>query len=413
MQSTSQPLADFKVIDLTHGIAGPYATKLLADYGAEVLKVERPPSGDPARTAGPFPHDEEHPEKSGLFLLLNTNKQSIVVDLKQAQGTAILKSLVANADLIVENFRPGVMANLGLDYETLSAINPKLTFTSISNFGQTGPYRDYRASELTLFAMGGVMNRNGLLGRPPLKLGGNHVQYQAGNIAAMASMFSLFNVKHQGAQGQHIDVSIFETQTASYNARMPMLLQYQYTGERTPRVDTPGAAGFGYPAGFYPCQDGYVNITGGGAFWPRTVALLGMPELLNDPRFAPPMGQVSAEGREIFETEIWLPWLLQRTKLQVVEECQEHEILSGAFNTIDEVMDQNHQFEARNYWQTIQHPEAGEFRYPGAPSFTTEGWWKVRTPAPLLGEHTKSVLTGSLGYSDTSILELLSSGIVS
>ena len=118
-------------------------------------------------------------------------------------------------------------------------------------------------------------------------------------------------------------------------------------------------------------------------------------------------------GREIFETEIWLPWLLQRTKLQVVEECQEHEILSGAFNTIDEVMDQNPQFEARNYWQTIQHPEAGEFRYPGAPSFTTEGWWKVRTPAPLLGEHTKSVLTGSLGYSDTSILELLSSGIVS
>jgi crotonobetainyl-CoA:carnitine CoA-transferase CaiB-like acyl-CoA transferase len=412
MSVGTQPLSDIKVIDLTQGIAGPYATKLLADYGAEVLKIERPPSGDPSRTFGPFPNNQEHPEKSGSFLLLNTNKQSMVVDLKKSQGTDILKALISTADLVIENFRPGVMDQLGLGQEALKSINIKLTLTSISNFGQTGPYRDYKASELTLFAMGGVMNRNGLLGRPPLKLGGNHVQYQAGNIAAMASMFSLFNVKHHDGDGQYIDVAIFETQAASYNARMPMLLAYQYTGERTPRTDVPGS-GFGYPAGFYPCQDGYVNITGGGAFWPRTVALLGMPELLNDPRFAPPMGQVSPEGREIFETEIWIPWLLERTKLQIVEQCQQYEILSGAFNTIDEVMDQNPQFEARNYWQTIDHPEAGSFRYPGAPSFTSEKWWQVRSPAPLLGEHTRSILTGHLGYSDTSIEDLVSSGIVS
>ena len=186
----------------------------------------------------------------------------MVVDLKQSQGTDIVKELVSSADLVIENFRPGVMDQLGLGQETLKSINRQLTFTSISNFGQTGPYKDYKASELTLFAMGGVMNRSGLLGRPPLKLGGNHVQYQAGNIATMASMFSLFNVKHQHGEGQYIDVAIFETQAASYNARMPMLLAYQYTGERTPRTDVPGT-GFGYPAGFYPCQDGWVDLDGG------------------------------------------------------------------------------------------------------------------------------------------------------
>ena len=125
------------------------------------------------------------------------------------------------------------------------------------------------------------------------------------------------------------------------------------------------------------------------------------------------MGQVSPEGKELFETEIWIPWLLERTKLEVVEQCQEYEILSGAFNTIDEVMDQNPQFEARNYWQTIDHPEAGSFRYPGAPSLTSEEWWQTRSPAPLLGQHTRSILTSHLGYSDASIDDLVSSGIVS
>ena len=189
-QHPTQPLDGIRVIDLTHGISGPYCTKLLAGYGASVLKIERPDTGDYSRTMGPFPDDIPHPEKSGLFLFLNTNKQSMVVDLKQSQGTDIVKELVSTADLVIENFRPGVMDRLGLGQETLKSINRQLTFTSISNFGQTGPYKDYKASELTLFAMGGVMNRSGLLGRPPLKLGGNHVQYQAGNIATMASMFS-------------------------------------------------------------------------------------------------------------------------------------------------------------------------------------------------------------------------------
>ncbi len=386
-----QPLSDLRVIDLTHGIAGPYCTKLLADFGADVIKVERPGGGDYARSLGPFPGDTPHPEKSGIFLHLNTNKRSVVLDLKTPQGVQVIKDLVQAADLLVESFSPGVMERLGLGYEALSKINPELVMTSISNFGQTGPYRDYQGSELALYAMGGIMSRSGWPDRYPLKLGGNHVQYQAGNVAAMATMFAFYGAKYAGIGSQQVDISILETQLASFNSRMPTLTAYQYTGVRPPRMG-PGAAALGFPSGYYPCQDGYVNVTGGGAFWPRTVALLGRPELLNDPRFATPLAQMNAEAKEEFETTIWLAWIMERTKLQVVEECQKYEILSGAVNSVDEVVDRNPQFEARGFWQEISHPEAGSFRYPGAPIYSPRGWWRIHRPAPLLGQHTQEVL---------------------
>ena len=333
-----QPLSDLRVIDLTHGVAGPYCTKMLADYGADVIKVERPGSGDYARTLGPFPNDVSHPDKSGMFLALNINKRGIVLDLKTPEGLATLKDLIAGADVLVENFRPGVMDRLGLDYKTVEGINPNLIMTSVSNYGQYGPYRDYLASEITLFAMGGRMNASGLPDRYPLKLGGNHVQFQAGNVAAMATLFAWYGQRYAGLSGQQVDVSIMETQLASYNTRMPALLAYQYTGERAMRL---GGARMGYPSGFYPCADGYINIQGGGAFWPRTVALLGMPELLEDSPYSPPMGQLDLDLREEFEATIWLPWVLERTMVEVLEQCQANEILSGAVNSINDVMDNN------------------------------------------------------------------------
>ena len=384
-----QPLSDLRVIDLTHGVAGPYCTKMLADYGADVIKVERPGSGDYARTLGPFPNDVSHPDKSGMFLALNINKRGIVLDLKTPEGLATLKELIAGADILVENFRPGVMDRFGLDYKTVESINPNLIMTSVSNYGQYGPYRDYLASEITLFAMGGRMNASGLPDRYPLKLGGNHVQFQAGNVAAMATLFAWYGQRYAGLSGQQVDVSIMETQLASYNTRMPALLAYQYTGERAMRL---GGARMGYPSGFYPCADGYINIQGGGAFWPRTVAMLGMPELLEDSPFSPPMGQLDLDLREEFEATIWLPWVLERTMVEVLEQCQANEILSGAVNSINDVMDNNPQFEFRGYWTEVEHPEAGKVRHTGAPIYTKERWWRVRRPAPLLGQHTEEVL---------------------
>ena len=387
--SKDQPLSDLRVLDLTHGIAGPYCTKLLADFGANVIKVERPDTGDFARSLGPFSQDIPHLEKSGLFLYLNTNKRGIVLDLKAPQGVETVKALVTDADILVENFRPGVMAQLGLDYETLSEVNTNLVMTSISNFGQTGPYRDYLASELTLFAMGGRMSASGLPDRYPLKLGGNHVQYQAGNVAAMATLFAWYAQRYQGMGGQHVDVSIFETQMASINSRMPSLLHYQYTGERGRRF---GPLRLGYPSGYYPCQDGYISVMGAGPVWPRTVAMLGMPELLNDPRFGLPLGQLSPEGKEEFEATIWFPWLMSRTKRQVIEECQAYGVLSGPIDTTDEVMDHNPQLQFREYFVEVDHPSAGNLRYPGAPIYAPRKWWQINRPAPLLGQHTQEVL---------------------
>ena len=389
-----QPLANLRVVDLTHGMAGPYCTKLLADFGADVIKIERPGAGDYTRTLGPFPQDISHPEKSGTFLHLNTNKRSIVLDMKTAQGVETVKELARDADILVESFRPGVMARLGLDYGTLSQLNSNLVMTSISNFGQTGPYRDYVASELVLYATGHSMAAP-VPDRYPLKLGGSHVQYQAGNVAAMGSLFAWYGQRYQGMGGQHIDVSIFETQMGSINGRMASLIQYQYLGRRV--KITPGGGGLGYPSGSYPCLDGYITVTGGGAYWPRTVAVLGMPELLNDPRFAPPLGQLSAEGREEFEGTIWLPWLLERTKQQALVELQAEEIYSGALNSFDEVVDNNPQMDSRGYFVEIDHPVAGKFRYPGAPILTKNRWWRIRRPPPLLGQHTHEVLNGGSG----------------
>ena len=386
-QLEAQPLSDLRVVDLTHGIAGPYCTKLLADFGADVIKVERPGAGDYARHEGPFPQDVPHPEKSGLFLHLNTNKRSITLDLKTAQGVEVVKELVKSADVLVENFRPGVTASLGLDYDTLSKINPNLIMTSISNFGQTGPYRDYIASELTLFGMGGRMNASGFPDRYPLRLGGNHVQYQAGNNAAMATLFALHGRNYQGMGGQYIDVSIFETQMASINGRMVGLLQYQYNGDIGVRL---GGVRIGYPAGIYPCADGYVNITAGAMFWPRTIAMLGMPELENS-KFAPPMGQLDLDAKEEFEETIWFPWIFQRTRAEVVAACQEFEIPSAGINDFQDVVDNLPQLQERKYFVEIDHPVAGKFRYTGRPIVTDEPWWQIRRPAPTLGQHNDEV----------------------
>ena len=394
-----QPLSDLRIIDLTHGIAGPYCTKLLADYGADVVKVEKPGSGDYARSLGPFPDDVPHPEKSGIFLFLNTNKRGITLDLKSDEGVDAIKKLVKDADILVESFRPGVVASLGLDYDTLTDINPNLVMTSVSNFGQTGPYRDYKASELTLFGMGNSMTRVGLPDRHPLKLGGNHVQYQAGNNAAMATMFAWYAQKYKGMGGQRVDVSIFDTQMASINGRMMSLIGYQYNGMRGRRLGT-GIAG--YPTGVYPCKDGYISVAGGGQRFPRVAASVGKPELVDHPSYGVAKGAQNPDFKEEFESTIWKPWLMQRTKEEVVQECQANELLCTPYNTIDEVVDNNPQLDARGYFTEIDHPEAGKFRYPGAPVFTDSKWWRIRRPAPLLGQHNQEVLQAFDGARQSS-----------
>ncbi len=414
---TSMPegaLSGLKVLDFTHYVAGPYCTKLLADYGADVIKVERPPDGDGSRRMGPYPGDEPHPEKSAQFLHLNTNKRGIAVDLKCSAVVDIVERLAGWADIVVESYRPGVADRLGIGYERLSSINPALVYTSISNFGQTGPYRDYRGSEIVFYGMGGEMHSTGLADREPLKLGGNVGLYQAGAVAAVATMGAALagsfwtDDEAEGGIGQHVDIAILETQLGSVDRRQSALLAYQYTGELSHRPASGGSGG--YPNAVYPCSDGYLQINGSRMYFPRAVAMLGNPAELGAERWKDPSSQGNAEMQEEFEGEYFLPWILERTRAEAWSAAQQNRVLSGPINTMAD-LDVDPSFNSRGVFAEGDHPVAGRMRYPGRPFIMNGSPWRLRSTAPLLGQHTKEVLA-EMGYSATQIAGLSDAGAI-
>lgn len=406
---TQSALADITILDFTHYIAGPYCTKLLADYGAEVVKVERPGTGDGARRMGPFPNDTPHPEKSGTFLHLNTNKRSITLDLKSDEGRQIALDLAARADTVVESFRPGTMEHLGLGYEALSETNQSLALTSISNFGQTGPYRNWRGSELIFYGMGGELYSTGVSEKEPLKLGGTVGLYQAGTVAAYATLGAIFAARDNGS-GQHVDVSIMETQAGSIDRRMSMLLAYQYNGEITERAPLGSATGSGgYPSGVYPCADGFFQFTGGGNYFPRVLDMLDYPEELSGEEWLTPEAQADEDMQGLFDAALY-PWLMERNKAEIWERAQKSRVLSGPLNTMED-LHADPIFHQRGAFAEAEHPEAGALRYPGRPFIMGATPWSIRRPAPLLGQHTDEILA-ELGLSDSEVGALREGGIV-
>jgi crotonobetainyl-CoA:carnitine CoA-transferase CaiB-like acyl-CoA transferase len=408
-----EALSGLRVLDFTHYVVGPYSTKLLADYGAEVIKVESP-SGDGARRIGPFPGDVADSEKSGMFLHLNTNKRGMVIDLKHSAAKEVVHRLALWADVVVESYRPGVADRLGIGYRQLTSIKPDLIYTSISNFGQAGPYRDYRGSEIVFYGMGGEMHSTGLADREPLKLGGNVGLYQAGAVAAVATMgaalagaFDLNDQKDE-FQGQHVDVSILETQLGSVDRRQSALLAYQYTGELSHRPVSGGSGGF--PNAVYPCSDGYLQINGSRMYFPRAVSMLGNPGELMSERWQDPASQGNPTMQEEFESEYFLPWLLEQTRAEAWQAAQENRVLSGPINTMADI-DADPSFNARGVFTEGEHPVAGNLRYPGRPFVMTRSPWQLRRTAPMLGQHSVEVLR-ELGYPDEAIADLEKSGIV-
>ena len=407
-------LTGLKVLDFTHYVAGPYCTKLLADYGAEVIKVEWPPHGDGSRRMGPYPGDEPHPEKSAQFLHLNTNKRGIAVDLKQTEVAGIVERLASWADVVVESYRPGVADRLGIGYEHLSSVNPAIVYTSISNFGQTGPYRDYRGSEIVFYGMGGEMHSTGLADREPLKLGGNVGLYQAGAVAAVATMGAVLagsfwiDDETDAAIGQHVDVSILETQLGSVDRRQSALLAYQYTGELSHRPASGGSGG--YPNAVYPCSDGYLQINGSRMYFPRAVAMLGNPPELTEERWKDPSSQGDGAMQEEFEGEHFLPWILERTRAEAWHSAQANRVLSGPINTMAD-LDVDPSFNSRGVFAEGDHPVAGHMRYPGRPFIMNGSPWRLRRTAPMLGQHTMEVLSEH-GYSNEDIARLSDAGVI-
>ena len=399
-------LSDVRILDLTRHVAGPFCTKMLADYGADVIKVERPNGGDVTRRMGPFPDDVPHPEKSGLFLHLNTNKRGVTLNLKSATGKRMFMELVKQVDVVVENFAPRVLSSLGLAYEDLEQINPQVILVSISNFGQTGPYRDYKASEIVLHGMGGNLRSLGLPEREPVKYGSHVALRQAGLIGAAATMAALFTREARG-EGEHVDVAIVETQAGSQDRRAPQLITAQFVNQVFPRR-APGAT---MASGTFPCKDGYVNVTGGGNRFPRALEMIGRPELIEDPRFATPEARLVPENSEDFNREALMPWLMQHTMQEVWSIAQKAHVLSGPIYTSKTLMEDNH-FRDRGMWVEIDHPIAGRYTYPGRPIIMGESPWQLRRPAPQLGEHNEEVYGEALGYESQDLARLRGVGVI-
>ncbi len=400
-------LDGFRVLDLTHHLCGPYCTKLLADFGCDVIKIERPGTGDLARRLGPFKDDQPGIERSGTFAYLNTNKRSLTLDLQQPAGREIFFRLLDTVDLVVENFRPGVMDELGLGYGELKASRPGVSLLSISNFGQSGPYRDWAGSELVLFAMGGEMFSMGVAERGPIKMAGTAALFQAGAAAAVAAVAALLQAQ-AGGPGEHLDVAIYEAQFASVDRRHQYVIGYEYTGRVKKRAPLASATG-NFPSGVYPCADGYVELTGGGHWWPGTVKMLGSPPELLDPVFRRPGAGRRADLRERFDAILY-PWLAERTKREVWAEAEKAHILCGPLYTVEDLFT-DPAIRTRGFFVECEHPELGRFEMPGRPFVMSASPWALRRPAPLLGQHTDEVL-GQAGYSEADIAGLRAAGVI-
>ena len=396
-------LEGLRILDLTQGVAGPYCTKLLSDYGADVLKIERPEGGDPARRAGPFPDDEPHPERSGLFLDLNTGKRSLTLNLKTESGQRILRRLAADSDAVVENFRPGTLARFGLSEEQLAELNPAAALVSISNFGQHGPYRDFEADDMLLYAMGGGLAITAYPGREPTRPWLYAPLFLAGAMSASYSLGAITSSVRFG-EGERVDLSIQEILASSLDRASQNLMAYSYGGELfvTENCNLRASA---FPIGVYggqlPCKDGYVNFLCYPYWWDRFCRMVGREDLIDDSSYSDNLLD-PAFGPQI--DALIYPWLLERTKIEVMDAAQAQGVPVAALNTTADLF-ADRQLRARGYFVELDHPETGPREYPGAQFKMSETPASIRR-APLLGEHTLEVLTEQLGYTpeDVSIL---------
>jgi CoA:oxalate CoA-transferase len=395
-------LDGLKVLEYCQMISGPYCGKLLADLGAEVIKVEEPPAGDPARTRGPFPGDVPHPEKSGLFLYLNTNKLGITLNPRTTSGRQVFQRLAEQADILIEDQPPGEMADLGLDYASLSAINPRLIFTSITPFGQTGPYRDYKSYHLNLYHASGHSSFFYVAPKerrkePPVVAGGEVADYDGGLAAAVASLAALFARLTTG-QGQHIDISKFEALLALERV---VVARFANTPEPPP---WPGMVG-----GLLPSGDEHVVITAvQNHQWQGLMELMGNPAWAQDEncRDETTRSQHRDDIQPLLEE-----WMAQHPKEELYHKGQSFGVPIGPVRTVAEIASWP-QARQRGFFAQLDHPQAGRLEYPTAAYKMSETPWRGERAAPLLGEHNQQVYCGRLGYSKEQLARMAADGTI-
>lgn len=407
---TDGALADARVLDLTDALGG-YCTKLLAELGADVIKVE-PPGGAPGRSRAPFYHQQPGLETSLWWLQFNANKRSVTLDLDTTEGRQLFRDMAANAAILVEDTHPGTMASRGLSYQDLKQVNPGLIYTSITPFGQTGPYAHYRGSDLTGQTMSGMITRSGWREDPPGSMGASQGYNQAGAHAAVGTLMALYHRDFTG-EGQHVDVSMHEAASvADTDATTRYSLRKEVLKRNGGGIGTSGLKG----TRVWACKGGEVRfqLIGPRAHreWPTLIAWMnecGLAGDLNDEKWQDPFYRV--DNLDDLEPQV-TRFFMTKSPQELMNEGQSRGILFMAFQTVGD-LPKDPQLVERGFFTTLEHPELGEsLTYPSGPYRLSETPWALHRRAPRLGEHTADLLQGELGLSNDELVQLKAAGVI-
>lgn len=394
------PLSDLRVIELGTLLAGPFCGQILGDMGAEVIKVEPPGQGDPMRVWG---REKAH-GKSLWWPVVARNKKSVTLDLRQEQGQQLLKELVAKADLLIENFRPGTMEKWGLGWGTLSAINPQLIMIRVSGYGQTGPYAKRAGFGAIGEAMGGLRYIVGDPGAPPSRVGISMGDALAATFACVGALSAL-HYREVTGHGQVVDSAIYE---AVLNMMESLITEYDKTGyirERTGAI-LPNVA----PSNVYPTEDGQMILIAANqdTVFSRLVQAIGRPELAHDPRYA----THAARGAHQADLDMLIAdWTRTKTRKEVLNLMEEFGVPAGLIYRAPEMLQDPH-FIAREAIATVTHPDFGELRMQNVAPKLSETPGSIRAPSPSLGDHNEDVYLGLLGMSRERFKELQAGQVI-
>ncbi|GAA4343416.1 CaiB/BaiF CoA-transferase family protein [Pigmentiphaga soli] len=376
-------LEGLRILDLSQVVSGPVCTQMLADFGADVVKIERPGSGDLARNT--------RPQLGGFganFLALNRNKRSLAVDLSHPEGKDIVRALARRADVLVENFRPGVLDKLGLGYEALAAANPGLVYASISGFGQTGPYRDRKGQDILAQALGGMMWRNGARDDPPTFVGFPVADFMAGTLLCQGILIAL-QARQRSGRGQRIETNLLDSVLWPQLQDMTIYLNTRQPPARPPRGGT--RPHHGPTSGVFKAQDGYLVVTlvfETGNHVSKMCALLGLPDLGADPRYATPALALERydELRERFAAEF-----AKRPVREWIEELERQDVMCAPVQAYEEIAADPQILHNGSLVQS-GHPGGGTLDSLANPLRMSETPWHLQSGPPALGGHTDQIL---------------------